>query len=556
MIRLAPYIAQRAPLSRRQAEQAIKMGRIAVDGVVATDFYAESFTTIALDGADLLLPPSPKMWIYYKPVGELVTRFDPQGRPTVFDALRPQLPEGPLVCVGRLDYESEGLLLLTNAPSVAHSLEKGRLNRCYRVWVRGQLTEDRINALENGMTIEDIYYRPCRIMVERQSDGCSQVLVTLTEGKKREIRVLMSAINQHVTRLMRISFGPFRLGGLVAGNVIPVEDAAVDAFLASVEEEKKRLSQRQPGSIPRRTDGKPRSVFSAQFCGKRSEHSGRNEEIKQNAIKSRWEKRAPKEQEGDGVSAPRPAYGSAPRPAYGSARPSSEGSSGSRPAYGAPRSDSPRPAYSASRPSSEGGSRPAYGAPRSDSPRPAYGSAPRAAYGSAPRPAYGGGAPRSDSPRPAYGSKPRSFGEGKPSYGSAPRAAYGSSSGSRPAYGSSRPSSEGSSGSRPAYGGGAPRSDSPRPAYGSKPRSFGEGKPAYGAPRSDSPRPAYGSKPRSFGEGKPAYGAPRSDSPRPAYGPSRPSSEGGSRPAYGAPRIGKPVSRSPKTPRPTLKLDK
>ncbi len=503
MIRLAPYIAQRAPLSRRQAEQAIKMGRIAVDGVVATDFYAESFTTIALDGADLLLPPSPKMWLYYKPVGELVTRFDPQGRPTVFDALRPQLPEGPLVCVGRLDYESEGLLLLTNAPSVAHSLEKGRLNRCYRVWVRGQLTEDRINALENGMTIEDIYYRPCRIMVERQSDGCSQVLVTLTEGKKREIRVLMSAINQHVTRLMRISFGPFRLGGLVAGNVIPVEDAAVDAFLASVEEEKKRLSQRQPGSIPRRTDGKPRSVFSAQFCGKRSEHSGRNEEIKQNAIKSRWEKRAPKQTEEGGESAPRAAYGSSSgsRPAYGSSRPSSEGSSGSRPAYG-------------------------------------------------------GGAPRSDSPRPAYGSKPRSFGEGKPSYGSAPRAAYGSSSGSRPAYGSSRPSSEGSSGSRPAYGGGAPRSDSPRPAYGSKPRSFGEGKPAYGAPRSDSPRPAYGSKPRSFGEGKPAYGAPRSDSPRPAYGPSRPSSEGGSRPAYGAPRIGKPVSRSPKTPRPTLKLDK
>jgi 23S rRNA pseudouridine2605 synthase len=379
VIRLAPYIAQRAPLSRRQAEQAIKMGRIAVDGVVATDFYAESFTTIALDGADLLLPPSPKMWIYYKPVGELVTRFDPQGRPTVFDALRPQLPEGPLVCVGRLDYESEGLLLLTNAPSVAHSLEKGRLNRCYRVWVRGQLTEDRINALENGMTIEDIYYRPCRIMVERQSDGCSQVLVTLTEGKKREIRVLMSAINQHVTRLMRISFGPFRLGGLVAGNVIPVEDAAVDAFLASVEEEKKRLSQRQSGSILHRADGKPRSVLSPKFSGDRSgagrsaasrgQYSGRNEDVKQNAIKSRWEKRAPKEQEGDGVSAPRPAYGSAPRPAYGS-------SSGSRPAYGS------------SRPSSEGSS------------------------GS--RPAYGGGAPRSDSPRPAYGSKPRSFGEGKP----------------------------------------------------------------------------------------------------------------------------------------------
>jgi 23S rRNA pseudouridine2605 synthase len=515
VIRLAPYIAQRAPLSRRQAEQAIKMGRITVDGVVATDFYAESFTTIGLDGTDLLLPPPPKMWIYYKPVGELVTRFDPQGRPTVFDALRPQLPEGPLVCVGRLDYESEGLLLLTNAPSVAHSLEKGRLNRCYRVWVRGQLTDDRIKALENGMTIEDIYYRPCRIIVERQSDGCSQVLVTLTEGKKREIRVLMSAVNQHVTRLMRISFGPFRLGGLVAGNVIPVADEAVNAFLASVEEEKKRLSQRQPGSISHRTDGKPRSVLSPKFPGDRrgggrSEYSGRNEEVKKNAIKNRWEKRAPKERE-EQTAEGKPSYGSSaprsdsPRPAYGS-------SSGSRPAYGskprsfgegkpsygssAPRSDSPRPAYGSS-----SGSRPAYGssAPRSDSPRPAYGSS------SGSRPAYGSSAPRSDSPRPAYGSKPRSFGESKP--------AYGSSSGSRPAYGSS-----------------APRSDSPRPAYGS----------------SSGSRPAYGSKPRSFGEGKPSYGssAPRSDSPRPAYG---------------APRTSRPGFRftsSPKPPRPTLKLDK
>ena len=244
MIRLAPYIAQRAPLSRRQAEEAIKMGRIMVDGVVTTEFYAAAFETIALDGEALLLPPPAKMWIYYKPVGELVTRFDPQGRPTVFDAVRPQLPDGPLVCVGRLDYESEGLLLLTNNPAVAHSLEKGRLHRCYRVWLRGQLTEERIKELESGMTIDEIYYRPCRVMVERQSDGQSQVLITLTEGKKREIRVLMSSVHQHVTRLMRISFGTFRLGGLTAGNLIPVPDEDVETFLTSITEEKKRNAER------------------------------------------------------------------------------------------------------------------------------------------------------------------------------------------------------------------------------------------------------------------------------------------------------------------------
>ena len=541
VIRLAPYIAQRAPLSRRQAEQAIKIGRISIDGVVCTEFYSPPFETIALDGENLLVPPPPKMWIYYKPVGELVTRFDPQGRPTVFDAVRPLLPQGPLVCVGRLDYESEGLLLLTNAPSVAHSLEKGRMNRCYRVWLRGQLTSDRIKALENGITIEDIYYRPCRIMIERQSEGCSQVLVTLTEGKKREIRVLMSAVNQHVTRLMRISFGPFRLGGLTAGHVIPVADEAVKSFLTSVEEEKKRISKKQSEIISRQKErgSKDRSVLSVR-SGRDSNAGGLPTS---NPVSDRWEKRAPKDREP--TTEPGNFASKSFSSSYGTRPPRPVSSSGSS-SYGA------RP----SRPVSSSGSselRAPNSRPLSRPAGSSWGSktGPSSSSSFAQRPGA-----------PSYGSRPpRPASSGSSSYGARPArpVSSGSSSyGTRPP----RPVSSGSSELRASTS--RPLSRPAGSSWGSKTgpsssSSFAQrpGSSSYGA---RPPRPvssgssSYGTRnPRPVSSGSSSYGA-RPQRPVSSSGSSELRSSNSRAFDLSSPFKNRSISK-PKTPRPTLHLN-
>jgi 23S rRNA pseudouridine2605 synthase len=248
VIRLAPYLASRTHLSRRQAEEALLQGRVKIDGQVVQGFHGDISGTLTLD--DHLVPhetAAPRLWIYYKPPGYLVTRTDPQGRPTVFERLLPHIDEPRLISVGRLDYDSEGLLLLTNAPLLAHTLETSRLARQYEVWVQGDVHEDYLELLRKGASVDGIRYRPCQIKILSTHRDYTRLLVTLREGKKREIRILMALIGLYVQRLIRHSFGPFSLDDLACDQwrAIPVPKYLCDQIDRQHEQKDPRCEEKK-----------------------------------------------------------------------------------------------------------------------------------------------------------------------------------------------------------------------------------------------------------------------------------------------------------------------
>lgn len=220
MERLAPLLAQRFCLSRRQAEKAITQGRVTLDGEPMKHWFLEgNIEKIRIDGQ--IVPPLPlaRLWTYYKPIGQLVTRYDPQGRPTVFETLRKHLPEGPLVCVGRLDFLSEGLLLVTNKPLMAHFLETSSWQRFYDIWVEGKISSSMLYTLSQGVYLKGIFYRPFKVKIMQKDGPFTQLRIGLREGKKREIRILMTSIGLTIHTLLRISFGPFHLSSFLPGNI-------------------------------------------------------------------------------------------------------------------------------------------------------------------------------------------------------------------------------------------------------------------------------------------------------------------------------------------------
>lgn len=220
MIRLSPYLATCTELSRRSADKAILDGRIHQNGVLVSDFYVEATDGLTLDGKPILKQTDHEviLWAYNKPAYQIVTRNDPYERYSVFEALA-DLTSGRLVSVGRLDYESEGLLLLTNTPALAHALETSRLPRTYHIWVRGRLKNTDLSHIVQGCCLDGIVYRPCEASIVKYHarTNHTELLITLDEGKKREVRVLMSALGTHVDRLIRLSFGPFHLNDLKSG---------------------------------------------------------------------------------------------------------------------------------------------------------------------------------------------------------------------------------------------------------------------------------------------------------------------------------------------------
>ncbi len=221
--RIAKKIAAAGLCSRRDAEKWIEQGRVEVNGVklLTPAFVVSDTDNIVVDGVALKAPSKVRMWCYHKPTGLLTTFKDPQGRPTVFDALPKSLPR--VISVGRLDLNSEGLLLLTTSGEVARSIElpSRGWKRQYRVRIHGTLTPAQIDKAQKGITVDGIHYAPCKIEVEEtQSGGKNQwINVTLTEGKNREIRKMMESFGVQVSRLIRIAYGPFQLGNLARGEV-------------------------------------------------------------------------------------------------------------------------------------------------------------------------------------------------------------------------------------------------------------------------------------------------------------------------------------------------
>jgi len=219
--RIAKIMAAAGLCSRRDAERWILDGRVVVNGEVLKTpaCVVGADDTVLVDGKPLADKQPRRLWCYHKPAGLITTNRDPQGRPTIFEKLPPTLPR--IVTIGRLDFNSEGLLLLTTDGGLARELElpqKG-WKRKYRVRVHGTVTPEVITRLTQGVQINGVSYAPCQIEVERVQGTNTWVLMTLTEGKNREIRRLMDFFGLPVTRLIRVSYGPFQLGNLPAGAV-------------------------------------------------------------------------------------------------------------------------------------------------------------------------------------------------------------------------------------------------------------------------------------------------------------------------------------------------
>jgi 23S rRNA pseudouridine2605 synthase len=219
--RIAKLLARAGLCSRRDAERLIAEGRVSVDGKVLTSpaLALSAGHDIRVDGKPIPEAEPARLWRYHKPAGLVTSHRDERGRPTVFERLPPELPR--LVSVGRLDLNSEGLLLLTNDGALARALElpaRGWLRR-YRVRVQGTVDPARLAALEKGITIAGVSYGPIRAALDRQQASNAWLTVSLHEGKNREIRRVMEHLGLMVSRLIRIAYGPFQLGELPRGAI-------------------------------------------------------------------------------------------------------------------------------------------------------------------------------------------------------------------------------------------------------------------------------------------------------------------------------------------------
>lgn len=219
--RVAKRIARSGYCSRRDAERLIASGRVAVDGKVLSSpaVTVTDANRITVDGEALPQPEQPRLFRYHKPAGVLTAARDPEGRPTIYDRLPENLPR--LMPIGRLDMGSEGLLLLTNDGELKRRLELPATGwvRRYRVRVHGRIDESKLEGLHDGIVIDGFHYGPIQARLDRVQGSNAWLTIALREGKNREIRRVLEHFGWPVNRLIRLSFGPFQLGGLPVGEV-------------------------------------------------------------------------------------------------------------------------------------------------------------------------------------------------------------------------------------------------------------------------------------------------------------------------------------------------
>jgi 23S rRNA pseudouridine2605 synthase len=219
--RIAKVIARAGLCSRREAERWITDNRVRVDGKTLDSpaLTVDDKNIIQVDGQPLPQAQETRLWRYHKPTGLVTTHSDPQGRPTVFEKLPPTM--GRVISVGRLDLNSEGLLLLTNDGELARRLEMPATGwvRRYRVRVRGAVDQNKLKSLQNGATVDGIKYGAIKANLDSETRTNAWLTVALAEGKNREIRKIMEHLDLRVNRLIRLSYGPFQLGKIERSHV-------------------------------------------------------------------------------------------------------------------------------------------------------------------------------------------------------------------------------------------------------------------------------------------------------------------------------------------------
>ncbi|HYC73872.1 pseudouridine synthase [Brevundimonas sp.] len=240
--RIAKAMARAGIASRREVERLIGLGKVAVNGKIL-DTPATLVTrddVITVDGKPIGSVQATRVWRYHKPAGLLTSHTDPAGRPTVFDALPSGLPR--VISVGRLDLNTEGLLLLTNDGELSRALElpQTELVRQYRARARGRVTQAQLDTLKDGVTVDGVRYGPIEATLDKVKDKAEGekssanlwISVSITEGKNREVRKVLEHLGLTVNRLIRLAYGPFQLGTLPVGSVEEVGPRVIRELLA------------------------------------------------------------------------------------------------------------------------------------------------------------------------------------------------------------------------------------------------------------------------------------------------------------------------------------
>jgi len=238
--RIAKLLARAGIASRREVERMIAEGRVAVDGKVLETpaTILPNLKAVTVDGKPVTAAEPTRLFAFHKPTGLITAERDPAGRPTIYTALRNALPKnaGRVMPVGRLDLNTEGLLLLTNDGAVKRTLElpASRVPRTYRARAFGAVSQEQLEDLIEGVTIDGMRYGSIDANLERSSGRNLWIEMTITEGKNREVRRVLEHLGLQVNRLIRVGYGPFALGDLPRGQAVELKGKPVDRFLAEL----------------------------------------------------------------------------------------------------------------------------------------------------------------------------------------------------------------------------------------------------------------------------------------------------------------------------------